>query len=807
MLGSWFRELRLAFTAVRRTPGFLVAASGTLALAIGATVGMFGVVNAVLLTPLPYNDPDRLVVITGTAPGSDLPERFGLGGDFYLQYKEQSKVLDGIFLFSGGTSTFRVDERVERISMAFPTPDMFATLGARPQLGRLPLPEDGPNAIVLSDRLWADWFGRDSSVIGRSYFTAGEMRQVVGVMPPAFQFPNEAALLWVNEVIRAEDVQPMSLGAPVVARLKPGVTREQAEAELTLIARGLPERFGGPPAYARLIEQHRAIVEPLTDRLLGPTLQRSLWILFGGAVVVLLIACANVTNLLLVRVELRHRDLAVRRALGASTAALVRLQVAEGLVIAAIGGVAAVLLTAITLPTFVRLAPVDVPRLGAVHLDAATLAVAFVLVLLVALACSAIPAWRAAHPDLARMRDGGRTGTGRRQVARDALVVGQTAMALVLLIAAGLLLRSFTAISNVDPGYETADRYTFQFAPEQAHLVDGPSWGRLHLDMMDRIRALPGVEGVGVVNNIPLDEGTQRQRMYPESMSPEDEGFLLARNFAGGDYFQVMDISLLRGRYFTRDEAILPNNSVIVSKSAADRIWPDEDPIGRRLRSSGQNPLEFIVVGVVEDVKQDDWRDDGDAGFYLPLTGPTAAAWGLGSPAYVVKSSRADALTPEIRALVHEVAPEAPVYREFTLEFLAARALAQLRFTMLALGVVSALALLLGAVGLYGVLAYVVAGRTKEIGVRMALGATADAIQRMMMLQGLRVVLVGVGIGLAIAVVSTRVLQTMLYDVGTRDPLVFTATSALLLTVGVVASLLPARRASLVDPLESIRQE
>lgn len=807
MLSRWIGELRQAFSSLLRTPTFLATSVGTLALAIGVAVGMFGVVNAVLLKPLPYHEPDRLVVISGSAPGSDLPERFGLGTDFYFQYGERSQLLDGLFIFGGGTSTFRTEDRVERVGMGFPSHSMFTTLGVQPQLGRLPTEADGGSVIVISDRLWEEWFGRDSSIIGRSYFASDAMRQVVGVMPAGFQFPNEAALLWVMQDVRLENVQPMNLGATLIARLKPGVTNEQLATELTQLSKALPERFGGPPAYARFIEQHRAVVESAKERFVGPTVTRSLWILLGAALVVLLIACANVTNLFLVRVESRHRDLAVRRALGASTGALVRLQLSEGIVVALLAGVAAVVLSATTLPLFLRAAPPGIPRLSQVELDAFTLVMAFVLVLLVALACSAVPAWRAAHPDLSRIREGGRTGTARRHWGRDALVVAQTALALVLLIGSGLLLRSFNALRTVDPGYTTKDIYTFQFAPQQAHLVDGPSWGRLHLDFMDRLRALPGVELVGVVNNIPLDEGTGRQRFITEAMSAEDGGVLLAQNFAAGDYFQALGITLLRGRTFTPDEAVSPNSSVILSRSAAEQLWPNEDPIGKTLRSNGNVQRTFTVVGVVADVKQLDWRDSGDAGIYLPLTGPTETAWGLGSPAYVVKSARAASLTREVRELVRQVAPEAPVYREFTMEFLAERAMVQLTFTMLTLGIVSVLALILGAVGLYGVLAYVVAGRTKEIGVRMALGSTADAVQRMVVMQGLRVVFIGVAVGVVVAAASTRVLGTMLYGISALDPLVFVATSVTLLAVGALASYVPARRASLVDPVESLRGE
>lgn len=807
MTMQWISDFRHAWRALLRTPGFLVTSVVTLALAIGAVVGMFGVVNTVLLRPLPFPDSDRLVMVAGTAPGSDLPERFGLGMEFYLHYKEHSKLLDGIFLFGGGTSTLRTENRVERIPMAFPTNDIYATLGVQPQLGRLPAPDDGDRVVVISDQLWNSWFGRDPAVLGKIYFISGEMRQVIGVMPAAFTFPSENTLLWVASEVRPAEVRPGQIGAPVVARMKPGVTHEQLAAELTRLSKELPARFGGTPSYARLIGQHNAVVEPLLDRLVGPTARTSLWVLLGAVGVVLLIACANVANLFLVRAEGRRRDLAVRRAIGASRAQLVRLQMAEAFLVALPAGVLAVILSALTLPLFLRAAPEGLPRLDLVGLDLPALAAAFVLVLVAALACGAVPALHGSSPDLGRLREGARGSTGRRHWGRDALVVGQTALALVLLIGSALLVQSFQRLRGVDPGYDTDDIYTFQFAPEQKHLIDGPSWGRLHLDFMDRLRALPGVTAVGVVNNIPLDEGTGTGRFLTDAMDPEGGGALLARNFTGGDYFRIMGIDLLRGRPFTSDEAVTPNTSVVVSRSAAERLWPGQDPLGQRLRPAGAVAQWFTVVGMVDDVKQYDWREAGEAIVYLPLTGPTPTTWAMGSPAYVVKSPRAESLGREVRDLVRQVAPEAPVYREFTMEFLAQRSMVQLSFTMLTLGVVSGLALILGAVGLYGVLSYVVAERTREIGVRMALGATAGAVRRMVVSQGAKVVLIGAVVGVAAALASTRFLETLLYEVNAVDPVVFVAMSIMMIAIGMLASYVPALRASRVDPIESLRND
>jgi predicted permease len=327
--------------------------------------------------------------------------------------------------------------------------------------------------------------------------------------------------------------------------------------------------------------------------------------------------------------------------------------------------------------------------------------------------------------------------------------------------------------------------------------------------MMDRLRQMPGVTTVGVVNNIPLDEGTPSTRVRTEGMSGDHDGVLLNLNFTGGDYFRAMGIKLLQGRTFTNDEAITPNSNVILSRSAAEKLWPGQSALGRTIRPrfGSQDTLAYTVIGVVHDVKQLDWRDPGQALVYFPLTGPTPQSWGMGSPAYVVKTSRAEVLRDQVRRLVREVTPEAPVYREYTMEFLARRSMLELSFTTLTLGVLSVLAVILGAVGLYGTLSYVVAQRTREIGVRMALGATARAVRRQVVSQGTKVVVIGAIIGIGAAFMTTRFLAKLLYDVKPVDPIAFAATSLMMIMMGLLASYMPARRASSVDPMEALRSD
>lgn len=805
MLTEWTTDLRHAARALRRTPGFTLTAVGTLALAIGALAGMFSVVDTVVLRPLPFSHPDRLVYIAGTAPGSDMPDEFQVADEFYVQYREQSRLLEDVSTFNSFTATLRVGERVERIRMSAPTNSLYSTLGARAVLGRLPVKEDESNVAVISDALWHTWFGGDSGVIGQVYEIAGERRTVIGVMAPEFRFPNDGTLLWIAGEIEAAGIQPGRFGTALVGRMAPGATVEGVAQELTTLSRRLPERFGGSPGYARLMGQHRAVVRPLPEQLLGSA-SHSLWVLLGAAGILLMIACANVANLFMVRAEGRHRDLAVRRAIGATRGQLVRLQMSEALIVAGLAGALAVLLAALTLPIFLRAAPPGIPRLGDVGLDAATLGLTLVAVLLTALVCGAVPALRASAPDLRRLREGGRGATGRRHWGRDALVVGQTALALVLLIGAGLLVRSFQALRHVDPGYDTRDVFTFQFAPEQERLSDGPTWSRFHLDFLARLAAVPGVQSVGLVENVPLNEGTRTRRFHTEEVNDPDGGPLLNVNWTAGDYFQTMGIDLLRGRPFDTAEQLTVPGSVVISRSAASLLWPGQDPIGRRVQQQGTTSWN-TVIGVVDDVMQYGFRDTPQALVYFPLVGPTPDAWQLSSPAYVIKTARAEVIAPEIRALVREVAPEAPMYRVFTMAGLAADSMVQLSFTMLTLGVVSALALILGAVGLYGVLSYIVAERTREIGVRMALGATAQEVRRMVVAQGARVVGAGIVIGVLTALASTRAIGSLLFGVTAFDAGTFVAMSACMVAIGLLASYLPARRASGVDPIESLRSD
>ena len=810
MLERWMRDFRYAARSLARAPGFTLIVIATLTLAIGANTAIFSVVNAVLLYPLPFPNADRLVHIGGTAPGTDQPEEFGLPDELYFEYRESVPEIEDIALYGTGSSTTRAEGHVDQLFVTQATPSLFTTLGAQPLRGRVPTDQDDNRVVVISHWLWQTWFGSNEAVIGKSYTFAGQTRQVIGIMKPEFRFPDERVAFWVPLHIRAAQVTPGGFGPRAVARMKPGTDRAALMAKLEPLARRVQQRLGGPAPYVRIMERHRPVVKPLREHMVGK-IATPLWILLGTVAIVFLIACANVANLFTVRSENRRRDLVVRRALGAGRGDLVRSQVAEALLLAAAGGTAGAFLAWAGVPLLVRAAPdavaggfasAPIPGLATAGLDLKALLFTGGISVLAAFVFGVLPAFRLSGPRLGSLQQAGRGIVGHRSLTRDALVVVQTASALVLLVGSALLMRSFWQLSDVDAGYDTKDIFTFQIAPNRPALNDRMSVSQFQYAFMDRLKGIPGVESVGFITTLPLDEGAGSQNITTPAIEARGaEAPLVRFAGAGGAYFQTMGIELLRGRYFDRVEEERGTRIVIISQAAAALLFPGENPLDKQLRpAAGTNQNWYTVIGVVEDVLVDDLRRKSpEPMVYLPGVSP--------SPAYVLKSTRAEQLEPEVRAIIREVIPESPMYRIFTMKRLAANAMASLSFTMLMVGLAAALALVLGAVGLYGVLSYRAMRRVPEIGVRMALGAEAKTVRRMFMWQGARVALLGVAVGALAAAGLTRYIQTLLFGVGRLDVPAFAGMSAVMLAVALLASYVPARRASRVDPVVALRME
>jgi predicted permease len=807
---SWVRDFRHSARSLARTPGFTLTVVVTLALAIGANASIFSVVKAVLLEPLPFPNAERLIHIGGTAPGTDQPDEFGVPDELYFAYRESVPGIEDAGIYGTGSSTTRAEGQVDQLFVTQATPSFFTTLGAAPLRGRLPAERDDGRVVVISHWLWQDWFNSDEKVIGRSYNFAGQNREVIGIMGPEFRFPDERVAFWVPLAIRAAQVTPGGFGPRMVARMKPGTDRAALVAQLEPIARQVQQRLGGPAPYVRIMERHRPVVKPLREQLVG-RISTALWILLGTVAIVFLVACVNVANLFTVRAENRRVELAVRQALGAGRGDLVRPQVAEAILLAAAGGAMGAIIAWAGVPLLVRAAPdavaggfagAPIPGLAAAHLDRTALLFTAGISILAACAFGLLPAFRLSGARLGGLQQAGRGIVGRRSLARDALVAVQTASALVLLVGAALLMRSVWQLSRVDAGYETKGIFTFQVAAGSPDLNDRASVSRFQYVFMDRLKALPGVESVGFISTLPLDEGAGRANVTtPRIQAGGAEAPLVRNASAGGAYFPTMGIALRRGRYFERVEEELGTRNVIISEAAARVLFPDEEPIGQKLRpAAGGGDNWFTVIGVVEDVLVDDLRRTSpEPMVYLPGAST--------SPAYVMKSARAEQLAPEVRAIIQELIPNSPMYRIFTMEGLAAKAMASLSFTMAMVSIAAVLALVLGAVGLYAVLSYGVAQRTQEIGVRMALGAEASAVRRMFVWQGTRVALLGVAVGALAAVALTRYIETLLFGVGRLDAMAFAGMSAVMVAVALLASYLPARRASRVDPLVALRSE
>ena len=817
--------LKPAWRSLRRSPAFTVTASLTLIIGIGAAVAIFALVNGVLLRPLPYGDPDRLVV-----PYHSM-QLVGLKGNqtegTYFTYKKLARSLEAIGVYQRGAvnvSDPRGGGEPQRIGSANITQSVIPILQVPPLVGRsFTEAEDmpkGPNVLLISEGLWRSRFGGDRGVLGRTLDVNGRTWEIIGVMPKAFRFPSSETQLWLPMQLDPNDPSPGGFNYDGIARLRRGVTVADAGRDLVSV---LPRIVELSPNLApgistqMLLDQARPVpfVAPLKEDVTGG-IAKTLWIVAAAAGVVLLVACANVTNLILVRADGRQRELAVREALGAGRGRVTAYFLGESLVVTAFSTVAAVALAAAAIRLLVRLGPAGIPRLAEVNIDLATVGFAIVVSALVAFVCSIVPALRIGRVHLSNaLREGGRGGTaGRaRQRIRSALVAGQIALALVALASSGLLLRTFQRLNAVRPGFEPQGLATFWVSLPFARYANDSSVVRFYSQLVERVRGLPGVKDVGISSRLPfVTNGWSQDPLYPEDDLASYANKIPPLNFyttTDAGYFRTMGIPLVAGRTFDRMELQRPNEAII-SRATAVRFWKDstgQRVLGKRFRELPGTPW-LTIVGVVGDTRDTSLASPPSLVVYRAQSagdGSHQVQWTIG---LVVRTSSEPAtITSAVQRAVRELDPTLPLFDVRSMTEITAASMAQLSFTIIVLGAAALVTLILGAVGLYGVMAYVVSLRTRELAVRIALGATPSAVVRMLTTQGVTVTGFGIAGGLVLFVIVARALKSLLFGVASTDPVTLVSASLLLVGIAALASWIPARRTSRVDPADVLRAE
>ncbi len=803
-------ELKVAARALAKRPGYAAAAVITLALGMGSTVAIFTIVNAVVLQPLPYADANRLVTIRHHAPGLDLPDLSNSPGTIRV-YREEADFLQAMAPYGRASMNLTGGAAPERVRAVSAAPSLFSVLGVAPSLGR-PFNDadatEGPAlATILSHRFWTSNFGGDPSVIGRSVTLDGSPVEVVGVAPAGFAFPNPDVDLYVPMW-----VDPLgdfgAFGTQMVARLAPTISVEAAQARTDDLNARFPDFFEG---IESLLDQAgwSATVVPYKDFIVGPDVASTLWLLLGTVGVVLLIACANVANLFLVRSDGRQKEIAVRRAMGARPGHIARSFLAESVVLGVAGGILGVALAAFGISLLAAHGPEELPRLHEVRFGASALILAGALAMGVAVVLGSVPALASRRSTPAGiLRDGERGSTvGRsRQRGRNTLVAGQLALALVLLVGSGLMLRSFAALRGVDAGIDGTGVTVVGL-----RVSDTPSdeAARFFQQVAEEVATLPGIASVGLSGHVPIGGGNNNGGSFYIESRPRDEGDLppvAMYKPIGADYLDALRQPLRAGRALRRSDWETGTPVLLVNETFSRQHF-DGNAIGERIK--WDESVQFAeIVGVVGNVREFGLQEEAGPVAYLPMV---VGDWSYPNLEGMYLFARADGdrtvPVPAIREIVRRLNPDVPVTSVRTMDEVMAGGMAATSFTMLLLGIASGIALFLGAVGLFGVVSYVVGQRTREIGVRVALGAESSEIQGMVLRQGGKVALGGVLLGMAGAVALSRVMASLLYGVSTKDPLAFGLAPAVLLLVAGLATWLPARRAARVDPLVALRSE
>ena len=800
MLTDLITDARYAVRQLVKTPGFTLIAVLTLAFGIGASTAIFSVVNTVMLKPLPYPDADRLVRVFEVVPQYG---RFAVAPASFLDWRQQNTVFERIAAYAPGTETFVGTDGPERIPLAAVSWDTFELLGVAPAIGRSfredeDLPKENA-VIVISHGMWQRRFGSDPGVLGRTISLSGAPVTVIGVMPPDFYFPNREIEFWRPIAFNPATATRGGHYIAVIARLKPGVSIEQAGAEMSTIAERLALQYPENSA------DETAETIALQELIIGPV-RPLLFTLLAAVGVVVLIACANVANLLLVRASVREKEIAIRSALGAGRRRIVMQMLVESLVLAVVGGALGVLLAYLAIEPIRTLGVDSIPRVSELALDRTVLLFTLLVSLATGVVFGLAPAWQAARGGVSTvLKEGGRssTGSGGRWM-RNTLLVTEVALSLVLLVGASLLIRSFARLTSVDPGFVAERVLAFRVALPPTSYPEDHNRIAFYDRLIERLRTMPGVEAAGMVQQLPL-RGGYVLSFEIQGRAPARPGDELSANHraVSPDYFTAMGIPLLRGRSITERDAQGAPMVAVVDQAFVQRHFPDEDPIGRGIDIGNGTDGFYEIVGVVGDVRHGGLDATAAPTMYVPHDQDVFSSMWM-----IVKTAgEPSALANAARQAVREVDSGLPAFSMTPLTDVIGESVAERRFAMLLLGIFALVALFLAAVGLYGVVAYTVSQRTQEIGLRMAIGAEPGDVLRMVIGGGMKLASIGVAIGIAGALALASLIASMLYGVTAFDPASYAVTAGVLLAVAALACWIPARRAMRVDPLVALRQE
>ena len=817
-------QLKQVLRRLRRAPVFTAFTLITLAAGIGANTAVFSVLEGVLLKPLPYPHSEQLAAVRLTAPGIHIKD-FELSPSDYFIFREQSTTFQDIGLYQGDSVSVTGTAEPERVDALIVTDGMLPILGISPMLGRVFTKADdspgAPDTAVLTYGYWRRKFGGDASVIGKAIILDGKQRQIIGVMPQRFHFldRSDPAIITPFQF----DRQKTSLGNfsyDGVARLKPGVTIEQVNTDMARMLPIVMRSFEAPPGFSIKLFQDARIgpnAKSLRAEVVGD-IGNVLWVLMGSIGMVLLIVCANVTNLMLVRIEGRRQELALRAALGAGWGRIAAELLFESLIIGFLSSVLGLGLAYGALRLFVALAPSGIPRLQEIGIDGNTLLFTLSIAVLASVLFGLLPVLKYAGAHLSTgIREGGRALSQSRQQhrARNVLVVVQVSLALVLLICSGLMIRTFRALVNVNPGFARPDQVqTFRISIVDTEVKEDERVVRFEQEIQDKIAAIPGVESVAIGTKIPMDNQGWHDpiflegRTYAEGELPP----LLQFKFMSPGFLKTVWIPLVAGRDFTWQDIYQKLPVAIVSENVAREYWPTPgDAIGKRIRVSSKDDWREIV-GVTGDVYDDGVSQKPTKAAYWPLmmsnfeSDPVSVRRGV---AYAIRSRRAgsEAFMAAVRQAVWSVDPNLPLAEVYTADYFYRRSLARTSFTLIMLGVAGGMALLLGVVGIYGVIAYSVSQRTREIGIRIALGAQSPVVTGMFVRQGMLLTSIGLLVGLLVSFGVMRLMSTLLFGVKAMDPITYITVSCGLATTAFLACYLPSRRAAAVDPVDALRAE